>query len=252
MILGLRVAAAVSLLFSGFLCLVFGSSRGNQVRRVSSHVIFFYTVFMIIWYLLVLTFTIEEWEWTRDDTTINIPTIRFLTGFTVITVFTSLVVYATKQNALNILLHVVVCFALVAFVFQSCTVYEAASRRGWIATAWVLAILLLFHIFREQRRHLDSRFLMMIGTIVAIYVIAFLVTTMWSPMHQNLITMISYDAIMTGFDIFISLICAPLFVQYSWAVNKRPIPPIKPGYFTPGSGVSTQQLGQRIDNYHTF
>ncbi len=222
--------AACVYFFIGLLCVIVGSNRGNRVKRTNNQVIFFFICYMCIWYLLTLTIPLELIT-IRNDGTFYIPLIRFLAGFTIITIFTISTIFAMKKDGLDLLIHFLNCLAMIVFLFLGVYSFDLSTRRMWIGVSIAMVVIIFVHVIREnQHEHIEnSRFVASIVVFTTIYTLFFYTTMIWGPLCENMIGYETQEFIMTSMDIFISAICAPLIVHYSWAIVPDSQPMTNPG-----------------------
>lgn len=214
-----------------FVCAVFGSSRGQRVRRVNAHVVFFYLWFMVLLYFISIWVSFEWQARPRDIGPIDVQVGRFIKSFLVITTFTLLATYRMKEDALDLGLHAVVCVTSSAMLFMSAQAYHQTERNAWLAASISTFALLMIHVLKEGThphvRH--PALIRFLASFVVVYIIVYLFATIASPYHQNLISFRAQEIIMTVADIITSVFCSIPIVHFSWALTTPVRTTISPG-----------------------
>lgn len=214
-----------------FVCAVFGSSRGQRIRRVNAHVVFFYLWHIILLYLMSIWVDFQLSNWPRDIGPIDVHVGRFIKSFLVITTFTLLATYRMKEDALDLGLHAVICTTTSLMLYMSAQSFEQRSRTAWLCAAVVSFILLILHILKEgMHPHVRHPALIrFLAFFVVFYISFYLFATIVSPYHQNLITFRLYEILMALADIITSVCCSIPIVHFSWALTTPVRPTVSPG-----------------------
>lgn len=214
-----------------FVCAVFGSSRGHRIRRVNSHVIFFFLLHIIALYLLSIWVDFELTAWPRDIGPTEIHVGRFLKSFAVIITFTLLATYRMKEDALDLGLHAVICITTSAMLYMSAQSFRQQDRTAWLVTAIVFFSIFIMHILKEgMHPHIRNPTLIrFLAFFIVSYILVYLFATITSPYHQNLIGFRTYEILMTCVDIVTTIFCSIPIVHYSWALTAPIQPAISPG-----------------------
>lgn len=214
-----------------FICAVFGSSRGQRVRRVNAHVVFFFLWHIVLLYLMSIWVQFEVKAWPRDTGPIDIQVGRLIKSFVVILAFALLATYRMKEDALDLGLHAIICITTTLMLYMSAQSFHQTERSAWLSAAIVTIVLFVLHILKEgMHPHVRNPALIrFLAGFVAFYIFVYLFATIASPYHQNLFTFRTYEIIMTTMDIFISASCSIPIVHYSWALTTPSRPTIAPG-----------------------
>ncbi len=215
-----------------FVCAVFGSSRGQRVRRVNAHVVFFYLWHMVLLYLVSIWVDFTEAAWPRDTGPVDIHVGRFIKSFFVIITFTLLATYRMKEDALDLGLHAFICVTTSLMLYMSARSFHENARAAWLAAAISTLVLLILHILKEGM-HPRVRYpalIRFLAFFVVSYIIFYLFATITSPYHQNLISFRVYEILMTIADIIITVFCSIPIVHFSWALTTPVRPTIFPGF----------------------
>ena len=217
----------------GLLSLVLGANRGNHIRRINTHVAFFYVWFMALWYF-AKAFAPLTVEVHRDDGDVHIDLARLLATATVMVLLIVLSTYTLKQEALDMLLHFLVCVSVHVFVYLALSQHSSEHRKIWIGVAVATMLLLFIHVTHEiaQIHYHHTRFSAAIVVWTAIYMAVYVASTLWSPYFEDLVSVEVYHVINNVADILITLFCLPNVVHYSWGIPSVADPPQRPGDFT--------------------
>lgn len=249
--------AAGCYLFIGILCLLFGANRGHHLKRVNSHVIFFFIYLMAFWYIMNIqaNFVLEDWE--RDDGIQDVYLLRFIAGATIITTFTVLVAYRMKEDSLDLFLHFTICLFTNFFLLMSVIAFEQKTRTVWLIASIVFSIILIIHMIRESMSEnvTNPRFVRSIMLFVFFYISIYIASTIWGPLHERLISAIAQETIMVFADVIVSLCCSIPIVHYGWALVHRGETHLIPGQIS-STFEQVQHLPTKTtqlrDDLHTF
>lgn len=215
-----------------FVCAIFGSSRGQRVRRVNAHVVFFFLWHIVLLYLVSIWVDFTQSAWPRDTGPIDIHVGRFIKSFFVIVTFTLLATYRMKEDALDLGLHAFISVTTSLMLYMSAQSYHRSERTAWLTAAIVTFALLVLHILKEGM-HPHVRYpalIRFLAFFVVSYIIFYLFATITSPYHQNLISFRVYEILMTLADIITTIFCSIPIVHFSWALTTPVRPTIFPGY----------------------
>ena len=231
-VVALEIATMVIFCVVGALSLVLGANRGNHIRRINTHVAFFYVWYMALWYF------VKAWapltvEVHRDDGTVHVDLARLLASATVMVLLVVLSTYTLKQEALDMLLHFLVCVSVHFFVYLALSQHSSTHRSVWAGVAIVTSALLFVHVSHEiaQIQYHHTRFSAAIVGWTAVYMAVYLASTLWSPFFEDLISVEVYHVINNIADILITLFCLPNVVHYSWGIPSIPESPMQPNDF---------------------
>lgn len=212
-------------------CAIFGSSRGQRVRRVNAHVVFFYLWHIVLLYLISIWVTFELHAWPRDTGPIDVQVGRFLKSFLVITTFTLLATYRMKEDALDLGLHAVICITSSLMLYMSAQSFHERERSAWLAASIASFALLMMHVLKEGThphvRH--PALIRFLASFIVMYIFVYLFATIASPYHQNLISFRAQEIVMTLADIITSIFCSIPIVHFSWALTTPVQTTISPG-----------------------
>lgn len=214
-----------------FVCAVFGSSRGHRVRRVNSHVVFFYLMHIVALYLLSIWVDFDLTAWPRDIGPVDVQVGRFLKSFAVILTFTVLATYRMKEDSLDLSLHTWISVTTSAMLYMSVQSYRQQDRTAWLVTAIVFFSVFILHILKEGMHPYirNPALIRFLAFFIVAYIIVYLFATITSPYHQNLIDFRTYEILMTCVDIVITIFCSIPIVHYSWALTPPVQSTISPG-----------------------
>lgn len=212
-------------------CLIFGSTRGHRIRRVNSHVVFFFLCHIVTLYLMEIWASFTLTAWPRDTGPIDISVGRFIKSFLVIITFTILATYRMKEDALDLGLHTTICITTSLMLYMSVQSYAEHTRRAWLVAAVVFFTLLILHILREGM-HPDIRNPMLVRFLsffMMSYIIFYLFVSIACPYHQNIMTLRTYEILLTISDIVTVMACSIPIVHYSWALTPHHQPILQAG-----------------------
>lgn len=217
-----------------FVCAIFGSSRGQRVRRVNAHVVFFFLWHIVLLYLISIWVDIEQKNWARDTGPVDLLVGRFLKSFIVILTFVLLATYRMKEDALDLGLHAIVCITTSGMLYMSARAFAESERSAWLGASIATFVLLILHILKEgMHPHVRHPALIRyLAFFVVAYIIFYLFATIASPYHQHLISYRVYEIIMAVADITIVVFGSPPIVHFSWALTTPSRPTIFPGDVT--------------------
>ena len=228
----LQLFVAIVYCILGVLCLGLGATRGNRIKRVNGEVIFFFIYFMALWYFLATWTNFKIMNWERDDGIFNISILRFAACFTIMITFLSLVGYKIKQDALDVISYTFLCTFVNISLIISVLLHDGDARRNWIYVTFAFMVVLIVHsirdTFHEKLSH--ARFIRTIIFIVSGYALIFIFTTLWSPLHQNLISFKAQEIVMIIMDVLVSILCAFPVVHYGWGISESNTPLVTPGF----------------------
>lgn len=253
----LQSIAGGSYLVIGLLCLVFGANRGHHIKRINSHVIFFFIYLMALWYIMNVSAELSLKSWLRDDGAHDIGLLRFISGTTIITTFTILVTYRMKEDSLDLFLHFAVSMFLNLFLFMSVIAFDSSSRMSWLAASIIFSVILIVHLIRESmcEEVVNPRFVRAIMIFITTYIGIYIASTVWGPLHEGLIGSSAQEIIMITMDLLVSLLCSIPIVHYGWALVHRGEVHLIPGTIAREfnqvrhSSTETHKLGEHL---HTF
>lgn len=214
-----------------FVCLIFGSTRGHRIRRVNSHVVFFFLCHIVALYLIQIWASFELSAWSRDTGPIDISIGRFLKSFLVIITFTLLATYRMKEDALDLGLHTTICITTSAMLYMSVQSFSETARHAWLGAAVTFFALLILHILREGM-HPDIRNPMLVRFLsffMMSYIIFYLFASIACPYHQDIMSLRTYEILMTIADIITVMACSVPIVHYSWALTPHQQPILQAG-----------------------
>lgn len=247
----LEISTFVTLCVIGFLSIVFGANRGNHIRRVNTHVAFFFLFFMALWY-----FVKSFYPWVIHVDAHKVDMARIFASGTVITTFLVLSSYTLKKDALDMLLHFVWSLFIQYFIYLSLTSNGMDRRWMWMIVSFVFSAILFMHVTYEidQAHYHHVKFSGALIVWVSIYTFVYLCSTIWSPYFQGLIGFGAYNVINDVADILVILFCLPNVVHYSWGIIPVPQARHAPGEFSNlyKSRISEQQKLELIKCYHSF
>lgn len=231
----LQIFVVVIFIVLGILCLGLGATRGNRIKKINGKVIFFFIYFMALWYFLTVWTNFKILNWERDDGVFDISILRFASCITVMITFLPLIGYEIKQDALDVISYLFLCIFINISLFTSVLSYDENTRTVWVCVTFVFTVILIIHLFKDtfHNKLTHARFIRTIIIIVSVYVLTFIFTMLWSPLHQNLIGFKTQEIIMIIADLLVSIFCAFPIVHYGWGISsKSTSASITPGYIT--------------------
>lgn len=241
----------------GVLCTVFGSSGNNNIKKINKEAIRLFIYFMALWYFLESQTSFQILNWERDDGLIDIKLIRFLSSFTVTLSFILLVVYKITENGLNVIAYFILSVFINISIILSVVLFEKKARIIWIVIAFIFSFITIINLvkltFNTAIVHVN--FARSIILFISTYIAFFLFTTLWSPFHQNLITLQTYEIIMSVVDVLFSIFCALPIIHYGWAVfHQRHEVRVSPGYIKSlfNYCIDEEQRQKLRDELHQF
>ncbi len=236
-----------------FVCAVFGSSRGHRVRRVYSHVIFFFLLLVVTLYLLHIWVDFDLTDHPRDIGPIDIHVGRFIISFLVIITFSVLVAYRMKEDALDLILHVGLNIASSAMLYMSAQSFKQQDRTAWLVASVVFYVIFILYILREGMHPYirNPALIRFLAFFVVSYITVYLFANIASPYHQDLMSFRAHEIIMSCTDIVTIICCSIPIVHYSWALTTPVHPAITPGTVA----IIARQLGTELklaQYFHTY
>lgn len=253
----LQIIVVVVFCILAVLCLGLGATRGNRIKKINGKVISFFIYFMALWYFLAVMTNFKILNWERDDGIFDISVLRFVTCFTVMITFLPLIGYEIKQDVLDVISYLFLCIFVNVSLIVSILSYESNTRSVWICVTFTFTAILVAHLFKDTiyNNLTHARFIRSIIIVVSIYVLLFIFTMLWSPLHQNLIEFKTQEIIMIVADVLVSIFCAFPIVHYGWGISvKSEAPLISPGYISHLFEINaTEYTEEQIrDSFHTF
>lgn len=253
----LQIIVAVIYCILGILCLGLGATRGNRIKRVNGEVVFFFIYFMALWYFLATWTNFKITNWERDDGIFDISILRFAASFTIMITFLSLTGYKIKQDALDVISYTFLCVFVNISLIISVLLYDGDARNNWIYVTFAFMGILIIHSIRDtfHEKIPHARFIRSIVFLVSGYGLIFIFTTLWSPLHQNLIDFKTQEIIMIIFDVIISILCAFPIVHYGWGISESLSPRISPGFISNIFQINRDRMlsdDTIRDSLHTF
>jgi uncharacterized membrane protein YeiB len=252
----LQLGAAIIYCIIGFICMLLGATRGNRIKRINGEVIFFFIYFMALWYFMASWTSFKITDWERDDGIFDISLLRFTSGFTITVTFMSLIGYKIKQDALDAISYLFLCVFINVSLLISVLLYESDARMDWVYVAIIFTVILVIHSVRDTlHEKLDhARFVRTIILIVSAYIMSFIFTTLWSPLHQDLISFKTQEIVMVISDLLVSVLCAFSIIHYGWGLSPHNTPLVTPGYVTDIFKMNRLKMSDNAirDLLHTF
>ena len=237
-----------------FLCFVFGARNGQRIKRINNQMVDFFILFMGLWYLLSVWTSFTLTQWPRDIGPIDIPLLRFLTGFTLILTLTVLVTYKINQDVLDVFLNVILSVATTGFLLLRVVLYRTEARRAFLYVAIIFFVIFYVHLIREvvRTQRKSPRFVRTILIALGVYFFFYVSSIIWSPLHQNLVDFNVIEVLMTFLDLVIAFFSSLLLVQYSWALVLHPQSTFKAGYLSHQVQSGAMTPTALRDFYHTY
>lgn len=253
----LQIIVVVIFCILGVFCLGLGATRGNRIKKINGKVIFFFIYFMALWYFLTVLTNFKILNWERDDGIFDISILRFVACLTVMITFLPLIGYEIKQDALDVISYLFLCIFVNVSLVISILSYENNTRYVWIYVTFVFTGILIVHLLKDTiyNNLTHARFIRSIIAIVSTYVLLFIFTMLWSPLHQNLIEFKTQEIIMIIADVLVSIFCAFPIVHYGWGISvKSEAPLILPGYISELFNLNSNEYtdDQIRNSFHTF
>lgn len=194
-----------------FLGNIISAGQGNSVRRGSAHVTYF-----VVWTECVLYFVkiLSPYDYGPTEVDVN----RFLISGLQIVILTSAIVHLTKEETLDIILHLAV--ALVS---------QYLLYRGWagewqsIAGACFLTFMYFMHLTYElEQEHVIHRhFTGVLCFWVGVYTCLYYVSVIMSPAYNKIISRSTFSILNAATDVLLAVAVYPNLVCYSWALVRR-------------------------------